>query len=415
MRRGDQKQELGVDTRPAIVLALCALAAVAEGFDNQAIGVAAPKLVPEFALTAAQASLIFSATTLGLFLGAGLGGRWADRSGRRRVLTVSMTLFGVCSLLTTQALGPWSLWVLRFLTGLGLGGAMPNFIALSSESVPPSRRVSAVTIVMAGMPIGGSLAGLMALGEALGWGWRAIFYVGAAVPLLLALMLVRWLPARSRPPAAPFACIVPLATLRPELESVPQVLFGSGRAVRTLLLWGGFFFTQLILLLMLNWLPSLVVGLGFSPAEASAASVCFNVAGSLGAALLGRLQAGSRRGRWVASTYVAMAAALVLLPEARRQFAFTLMAVALAGAVIIGAQLILFALAPLYYPRPIRGTGVGAAVSVGRLGSVFGPLYAGALLTAGGGSAGVLLGIIPFVLLGGTAAWALTRHPQIID
>ena len=398
---------VAVAGRPRVTLLLCTLAALAEGFDNQAMGVAAPKLVREFALSAGQASLIFSAGTLGLFLGAAIGGRWADRVGRRRVLIASMLLFGGSALLTAAARGPVSFLLIRLLTGLGLGGAMPNFIALSSEAVHERRRVSAVTVVMAGMPLGGALAGLMALGETLGWDWRVIFYVGGAVPLLLALLLSAWLP-RGRP-ARPEA-----GAASPALESVGSVLFGSQRAVTTGLLWGGFFFTQLILLLMLNWLPSLVVGLGFSAAQASLASVVFNVAGSLGAMQLGRLHAGTHRRRWVIITYAGMAVALALLPEAH-SFALALLAIALAGIVIIGAQLILFALAPLYYPRPIRGTGVGAAVSIGRLGSVFGPLYAGALLSAGGGSGVVLLGIIPFVLLGGSAALALTRKPQCTD
>ena len=192
------------------------------------------------------------------------------------------------------------------------------------------------------------------------------------------------------------------------VASVATVLFRFGRAPTTALLWVSFFFTQLVLLLMLNWLPSLIIGLGFSRADASWASVCFNLSGGLGAAVLGRLHAGQRRRHWVVATYAGMAIALGAVSSVSTHFAVVAAACALCGVFIIGAQLVLFALAPLYYPFAMRGTGVGAAVAAGRLGSVVGPLFAGGLLANGSGSGTVLLAIVPFVLAGGTAAYALT-------
>jgi MFS transporter, AAHS family, 3-hydroxyphenylpropionic acid transporter len=202
---------------------------------------------------------------------------------------------------------------------------------------------------------------------------------------------------------------------RQPLEAVTSVLFGSRQALTTLELWGGFFFTQLVLLLMLNWLPSLFVGLGFSRAQASLASMCFNFSGACGSILLGQLHAGVRRRLWVILTYTGMAVALIAVPSAGRSFPLAALAIGCAGVFIIGAQLILFALAPLYYAAAVRGTGVGAAVAIGRLGSVVGPLYAGALLASGGGSSTVLLGIVPFVAIGGASALALTWRRQCSD
>jgi MFS transporter, AAHS family, 3-hydroxyphenylpropionic acid transporter len=396
-----------VRSEARVILALCALAALFEGFDNQSMGVAAPRLALEFGLSAGQKGLMFSAATLGLFLGAGLGGRAADFLGRKRTLAVSLLLFGACSLLTAMVTGAESLFVARLLTGLGLGGAMPNFIALSSEAAHPQRRVASVT---AGMPFGGAVAALIALGDRLGWGWRSIFYVGGAAPILLALIMLRALPESTCLDGPPPANVLPQA--RPQVEGVAAVLFGSNRAATTLLLWTGFFFTQLVLLLMLNWLPSLMVGLGFSRTQASWASVCFNLSGALGAVILGRLHAGTRRRIWVVLTYAGMAIALTTVPAVGKVFSLAAIACGLAGVFIIGAQLILFALAPLYYSRAIRGTGVGAAVAIGRLGSVVGPLFASVLLAGGGGSASVLIGILPFVLIGGVAALALTWREQ---
>ena len=391
----------------ALTLWLCALAALTEGFDTQSMGVAAPRVIAEFGLSTSQAAVMFSSTTFGLFLGAGAGGRIADHLGRKRGLIMSMLLFGMFSILTAMTVGPVSLFAARLLTGLGLGGAMPNFISLCSESTQDRQRVSVVTLIMAAMPFGGAIAALTALGAQAGWDWRSIFYVGGIAPILLALLMAVWLPD-SRRAATPDAQPT-------RIESVAAALFVGDQRTTTLLLWVAFFFTQLVLLLMLNWLPSLILGFGFTRSEASWAAVCFNLGGSVGAGFLGRLHAGRHRRLMVAITYCAIALALVAVSTVGKTFYVAALACAVAGVFIIGAQLILFALAPLYYKKSIRGTGVGASVSMGRLGSVMGPLYAGALLAGGGSSAAVLLGILPFVALGGGAAFALTRRRQCHD
>jgi AAHS family 3-hydroxyphenylpropionic acid transporter len=390
-------------------LLLCAAAALVEGFDNQSMGVAAPRVIAEFGLSPAWAGLVFSSATFGLFLGAALGGRIADHIGRKRALIASLLLFGLFSLLTAIASGAATLSAARLFTGLGLGGAMPNFISLSSEAAHSRRRVSAVTLVMAGMPFGGALSAIMSLSAQIGWSWRWIFAVGGATPLILALIMMYLLPEQSK-----FAGVArSFGSL--QVDSVRTALFGSGRATTTLMLWVAFFFTQLVLLLMLNWLPSLVIGLGFTRTQAGAASVCFGLSGALGAVLLGHLHAGKSRRWWAAATYGGMAAALAAVASVGTAFWMIASACAVAGIFIIGAQLILFALAPLYYHAAIRGTGVGAAVAVGRLGSVVGPLFAGGLLASGGSSAAVFVAIVPFVVLGGSAAFALTWREQCGD
>jgi AAHS family 3-hydroxyphenylpropionic acid transporter len=380
-------------------LGLCAAAALFEGFDNQSIGVAVPRLALQFALTNTEKGLILSAAPFALSLGAALGGRAADFLGLRTTLILSMLLFGLCSLMTAAAVGADSLLVARLLTGLGLGGALPAFIALSSDAAGERRRLSTVTAVMAGMPLGGAIAALTALGEGLGWSWRSIFLVGGAGPLLIAWVMWRVLPGSRE---------VKTRGVAARVESITTILFAAGRARTTLFLWTAFFFTQLILLLMLNWLPTLIVGLGFSHRQASWASIWFNVCGSLGAMFLARRHAGSQRRVWVVLTYLGMVAALLAVPSVGKVFLGAALACGLAGGLIVGAQLILFALAPLYYERRMRGTGVGAAVSAGRLGAVVGPLFASVLIAGGGTSATVLLGIIPFVIVGGGAALSLT-------
>jgi MFS transporter, AAHS family, 3-hydroxyphenylpropionic acid transporter len=286
---------LSTDVRRAYAtLAFCAAAALFEGFDNQSMGVAAPRLLAELGLSARLSGIVFSAAALGLVVGAVSGGRIADHLGRRRTLLVSLALFGLCSLLTALASNSAELFLARLFTGLGLGGAMPNFIALAAESAAPRQRLRTVTFVMALMPLGGAVAGLMALGEGFGWTWRAIFYLGGTVPLALAVAMAIWLPESGRA-AHPDT----ISTRAPtKVAGMATVLFGAGQATTTVLLWTGFFFTQLVLLLMLNWLPSLVVGMGFTHAQASWASICFNVSGSAGAGVPGGSGWWSRTPAW---------------------------------------------------------------------------------------------------------------------
>jgi len=400
-------QNLSSTSSQRSTLFLCVVAALFEGFDNQSMGVAAPKLIPAFGLSPVATSWVFSAATFGLFIGAIVGGRLSDLIGRRQVLIGSMLVMGVCSLWTAMAGNLTALVLARLMTGLGLGGAMPNFIALAAEAVEPSQRVRTVTAVSAALPLGGALAGLIALSQGLlGWDWRAIFYVGGFGPILLALAMIPALreSRTSESSAAASASEGPLLPMR-------TALFGDGRAPTTLQLWLGFFFAQMVLLLMLNWLPTLFVGLHFSHAQASWSAILFNVSGAFIGMLLARQCAGSERRSWILLTYAGIAASLLLLPSAST-FVVAAMACVLAGATIIGAQLILYASAPLYYEKSIRGTGVGAAVGIGRLGSILGPLYGGAMLALGGASAAVLIGTIPFVLLGGGATLALARRPQ---
>src|ERR1700678_4408780 len=205
--------------RARMTLALCAAAALFEGFDNQSMGVAAPRVIAEFALSTTQATLIFTAATIRLFL----GGRCADLIGRKRTLIATLLLFGVCSCLTALAVGPKSLLTMRFLTGLGLGGAMPNFISLSSESTPADRRISVVTLIMAAMPLGGAMAAAVSLGGQVGWNWRIIFYIGGLVALVTANMMLRLL-------ADPRKTNVARPTGPVQLESLASTLFGRARA-----------------------------------------------------------------------------------------------------------------------------------------------------------------------------------------
>ncbi|MDR0242355.1 MAG: 3-(3-hydroxy-phenyl)propionate transporter MhpT [Burkholderia sp.] len=397
-----------VAERPAVAttLALCFAIALLEGLDLQSVGVAAPRMAREFGLTVSQMGIAFSAGTFGLLPGAMLGGRLADRIGRKRVLIASVALFGLLSIATAQVSSFAMLVVVRVLTGIGLGGAMPNLIALSSEAVEPRSRSSAVAAMYCGIPFGGVIASLIGVLLAGDTEWRHIFYVGGAGPLLLLPLLAMLLP-ESR-------AYLDIAGTSAARTSVARTLFGDGRTVSTLALWISYFCTLIVLYFLLNWLPSLMAARGLDREHVGLVQIAFNVGGGLGALGIGAALDRMRASRVVGGMYVGIVLSLAALAAAPG-FASLAAAAFAAGMFVIGGQSVLYALAAIYYPTAMRGTGVGAAVAVGRLGSVVGPLAAATLLAAGRSAPVVIGASIPVTLVAAVAALLLIRRPQARD
>ncbi|WP_263263230.1 3-(3-hydroxy-phenyl)propionate transporter MhpT [Pseudomonas sp. RIT-PI-S] len=378
-------------------IVLCFLTALLEGFDLQATGIAAPYLSKAFELSPGMLGWVFSAGLLGLLPGAFAGGWLADRVGRKRVLAGAVLLFGGFSLGTACAWDFHSLLLARLLTGLGLGAALPILIALAAEAVEPRLRSTAVSLTYCGVPLGGAAASLIGL-SGLGADWHVVFYAGGAAPLLVAAALALWLAESSA-----FS-----QQVAPGI-GVGAGLFGERRASRTLLLWLACFFTLTVLYMLLNWLPSLLMGQGFSRPQAGAVQVLFNLGGAAGSFVTGRLMDKGRARAAVAIAYLGMLAALAGLGLLSR-FEWMLAAGCLAGYCAIGGQLVLYALAPTLYPTGCRATGVGAAVAVGRLGSMAGPLAAGQILAAGAGVGGLLGAASPGLVVAAIAALSLLRQ-----
>ncbi|MGF6810108.1 AAHS family 3-hydroxyphenylpropionic acid transporter [Paraburkholderia sp. Clong3] len=393
-----------VGSSTALTLALCFLVAVLEGIDLQSTGVAAPRMAHEFGLSVSQLGLAFSAGMLGLLPGAMIGGRLADRIGRKRVLMISMAIFGIFSIATAQVWSFESLLIARVLTGIGLGGAMPNLIALSSEAVDARHRNTAVSVMYCGMPLGGALAALIAVLSAGATAWRHIFYVGGAGPLIIIPLLMALLP-ESREFATESR---EFTTADKPLLSTREVLFGEGRAAATIGIWISFFCTLIVLYFLLNWLPSLTVGRGMSRSQAGIAQIFFNVGSVIGVLGIGLLMDRFRQGLSVTAIYACIVGALVALSQVASIETLSV-AVLFAGMGVVGAQSMLYSLSAASYPTSVRGTGVGAAVAVGRVGSIVGPVAAGQLLAMGKSSALVIGASVPVTIIAAITALLVIR------
>jgi AAHS family 3-hydroxyphenylpropionic acid transporter len=392
-----------------ITVALCYVIAVFEGFDLQAAGVAAPQLGPAFQMTPGAMGWFFSSSTFGLMLGAALGGRLSDRFGRKSVLIFSVGVFGAMSVFTGLAPNVEVLLLARFLTGVGIGGALPNLVSLVAENTPPSRKNTAVGLLYAGLPSGGALASLVSVFGSSD-SWQTVFFVGGIAPLMAIPLLMFVLPESQQLQAAKQAHAGQL-----ERAGYGFALFNEQRANRSLLLWASFFLALLTMYLLLNWLPTLLVSRGLSRADASLVQLSFNVLGALASMSTGLLMDRVPMSRVVIGSFGAAAVSLWLLSNVAPQLGVAMAVGGFVGIAMSATQALLYALAPSNYPTEVRGTGVGSAVAIGRLGSAAGPLLAGALLASGKAPQDVLLLLVPIIIVAGIGALLLVSLMKRAD
>ena len=388
----------GNGTSSKATVALCLAIALLEGLDLQSAGVAGPRMAKEFHLAVAQMGWAFSAGAIGLLPGAALGGRLADRFGRKRVLMWSVTLFGLFSLATTMVWNFESLLVARLLTGLGLGAAMPNLIALCSEAAGPQQRSTAVGAMYCGMPFGAAIAaviGMLGTGDA---SWRHVFYFGGLGPIVMVPLLGLFLRESQQFVAAKASTAAQMG-----MPGVTEALWRHGRARTTIALWISYLGTLVVLYFLMNWLPSMVLARGLSRVQSNLVLMMFNIGGGIGAVAIATIMDRFGRRGTVIGMYVGMIAALAVLASAGGASS-TAVGGLLCGFFIVGGQSVLYALAGHAYPTEVRGTGVGAAVAVGRLGSILGPLVAGQLFALGQSPSMLVGASIPLAVIAALAA-----------
>ena len=381
------------------LLLMCASVLFVDGFDAQAIGYTAPSIVGEWHIDRTSLGPVFSAGLFGLMIGALLMGPLADRIGRKRIIVLSVLAFGLGTLATVLATDTQSLLFIRFATGLGLGGALPNAVALTAEYSPQRRRATMVMAMFAGFSVGAALGGLLAAAIIPAFGWRSVYVVGGVLPLLMVPWLALKLPESLRfqamtgrandavrgtlqkiAPAHRFADGAQFVITEPNLPGQPVAqLLRGGRALATVLIWIMFFMSLLDIYFLSNWLPLVLNGLGSSVSMSAAIGAMLQVGGLVGALALGRVfDRFSYRALPV--VYLLAAGAVALIGYSSGDTVMVTIAIFVAGFGIIGGQNGANAMAATFYPTSIRSTGVGWAFGIGRIGSIIGPLLGGALL-----------------------------------
>ena len=410
------------------LLLTCAAVLFLDGFDTQAIGYVAPALAKEWGLTKSALGPVFSAGLFGLMIGALVFGPLADRVGRKKIVILSTLAFGLGALATAFVQDVSFLIIIRFLTGLGLGGAMPNAIALTSEFNPRRRRATMVMIMFCGFSVGAALGGLLAAALIPQFGWRSVFVVGGAAPLLLAPILALKLPESVRflaltgrandrvaqllglvNPKATFAPATRFVVDEPELAGIPVLhLFKGGRTLATLLMWVVFFMSLLDLYFLSNWLPTVLNDLGASVPQAAAIGSMLQVGGVVGTFALGSI-IDRFSFRALALVYFVAVFAVGAIGQLGHSVTFVTMAIFAAGFCIVGGQIAANALAAGFYPTSVRATGVGWALGIGRVGSIVGPLVGGALLTMKWSAGEVFVAAAAAALCAALAAFSLSR------
>ncbi len=386
----------------AITLAFCFLTSAIEGFDISSMGLAAPKLVPEFHLSAQHLGLLLSGVPLGMFLGALLGGRLADALGRKTTLLIAVALIGAFQLATAFTPGYMPLIGVRVCCGIGIGAAISNVIALASEAAGETGSVFNVAFVMAGLPAGGTVASLIAIAGGEKGDWRTNFYVGGLAPLVLASIM-----AFALPESREFLKVRMAEPGGRSTERALATLFARGRAVTTLWLWISYFTTSVIVYVLVNWTPALMILKGFSKTDAVSVGLPIGIGGVIGPILIVWLMQQRRGFGLLLLCYAGVALGLIGLAEVGHDFAMALIAIAVPATLVQVASLTLAGLAPQYYPTLSRGTGTGAAVGAARLGAICGPAAVGFLLGAGLGPTKVLWSLVPVALVAGLTAYML--------
>lgn len=382
---------------------LCGLVIALDGFDIQIVSFTAPILAGQVGVPVAEFGIAFSSGLTGLMAGTFIISPFGDRMGRKRLIQISCFIFGVFTIVTAYTTNLTELVIVRFIAGVGLGGCIPNALALVSEFAPRAAREKVITLVVSATP-GGAMLGGIACALLIPHGhWRTVYWIGGLLPLLGSVALVwvlpesiRFMVAADRPAQRILAL---LRRIAPDFVAAPGArfvrsdqivrgapfrrLFTDGFAERTLLLWVPYFMVFLISFLLSSWLPSVLRAAGLPLTEALMALIVFNLGGVIGAVLLGKVIDWLGVFATLGLAFLLCAIAVAALGHVAGFYSGVMAVILVVGVCVQGTICCLYALAAATYPVTLRATGIGWASGAGRFGAIFGPLWGGLMLQAG--------------------------------
>lgn len=393
------------------VLVLTTLAVLFDGYDLQVLALTVPALTKTWGIAPAALSVALSASLLGMGVGAALLGPLGDRYGRRTVLAGTMAIVGVASLAAALAHNPWQLALARFVTGAALGASLANAYVLTADFMPRRRRATLITLSYCNTATGAFVAGMLAPTLIVHYGWPATFIIGGVLPLALSVALlttgpesIKFLLNRQPGSAAAARILARIAPgvapervyLRPPAQRLAGTvgdLFKRAYRAPTLCLWLGFGMNSFTLYLLVSWLPTLLTGAGWLPAQAIRAMAFNQLGGVLGGLSLAGLMDRFGAERTLATGFAVNSVALLLFLVVPSGFVSWGALLLVIGACTGGAQFAIVSLAAALYPSGILATGSGWASAVARIGAFASPLVGGALLAAGVAPVRVLAGL----------------------
>ncbi|MDG6097442.1 MFS transporter [Alteromonas sp. ZYF713] len=376
---------------------------ILDGFDITSMAYVAHRVSDELSIDAANLGGVFSITLAGIMFGALFLAPLADQYGRRLLLIFSVGAAGLSMVITGVIDALWQLYLLRFVTGLAVGCMLANVTALTSEYTPNSHRSFTVAIIAAGFPLGATAGGFLAPALMSSMNWAGVFIVPGALTLIMALVVYLAIPEsipflakrnrardhqtisailkRMQRPLAADETVVSVMRDEDGSNSVKQLVSPQWRA-KTWMLWGTFFCVFMGMYFFMSWLPKLAIGSGLTEQQGIYTGVALNFGGVVGTILLGWMAIRYGLSRLVGVFLILAALLLVVMAQISQQWALIGLLFVL-GFFLQGGYVGLYSVSAKMYPAPIRATGIGWALGLGRSGAVIGP-YFGGLLIAGG-------------------------------
>jgi MFS transporter, AAHS family, 4-hydroxybenzoate transporter len=375
-----------------LIFAMCFVIVLLDGFDTASIGFIAPSLITEWNISKPALAPVLSAALFGLAFGALLAGPLSDRLGRRVLLVISVVIFGIGCFSSAFSVSLVQLTVLRFVTGLGLGAAMPNAVTMMSEYCPDGWRATLINLMFCGFPLGAAFGGFLAAWMIPQFGWRSVLLLGGSTPLLLSVLLmitlpesVRYMVAKGHPVEKIRATLSRIARSAANAgsffmtEQAPAtggkggiwVVLSRFYIVGSIMLWVAYFMGLVIFYASINWMPILFKEAGLSPQRATLISALFPL-GGVGAVVCGVLMDRFNPNQVVAACFALTAISVYGIGQAVGNIGWLVFIVFAAGVLMNTAQSSLPALAAAFYPTQGRGTGVAWMLGVGRFGGIAG-------------------------------------------